>query len=77
MAKKPNIHVTPQGNGQKGWKAAPAGGGAGSNHRTQAAAIKAGTKAAKSNSSELKIHGRNGQIRESNSHGNDQHPPKG
>ena len=34
MAKKPNIHVTPKGNGQSGWKATPAGGGAGTNHRT-------------------------------------------
>ena len=77
MAKKPNIHVTPKGNGQSGWKATPAGGGAGTNHRTQAAAIKAATRVAKANQSEVVIHRPSGQIRDSNSHGNDPHPPKG
>ena len=46
-------------------------------HETQADAIKAGTKIAQNQKTELYIHGRDGRIRERNSYGNDPHPPKG
>lgn len=44
---------------------------------TQAEAIAIAREIAKNQQSELVIHGRNGQIREKNSHGNDNFPPKG
>jgi len=47
-----------------------------SQHDTQAAAIKAGQQAAKSNQSELVIHRRDGTIRDSDSYGKDPNPPK-
>jgi uncharacterized protein YdaT len=43
----------------------------------QSDAIKFATKIAKNNNSEMFIHGRNGQIRERNSYGNDPFPPEG
>ncbi len=45
--------------------------------KTQNEAINIGKEIAKNQNSELFIHGRNGQIRERNSYGNDPHPPKG
>ena len=48
-----------------------------STHRTQAAAWKATQSAAKGTKGEAYLHGRNGQIRERNTYGNDPHPPKG
>ena len=44
---------------------------------TQRDAIAYGRQQAINQSSELLIHGQNGQIRERNSYGNDPHPPKG
>lgn len=44
---------------------------------TQKEAIKIATGIAKNQGAELFIHGRDGQIRERNSHGNDNFPPKG
>jgi len=44
---------------------------------TQQEAIDAAREIAKNQGSELFIHGRNGQIRERDSHGHDPHPPKG
>lgn len=41
----------------------------------QSTAIERGKQIAKNNESELLIHGRNGQIRERNSYGNDPFPP--
>lgn len=46
-------------------------------HSTQADAIEAARTIARNQESELFIHGRDGQIRERNSYGNDPHPPKG
>ena len=46
-------------------------------HKTQFEAINAGKAIAKNQKSELKIHGNNGKIRESNSYGHDPFPPKG
>ncbi|MCG6267945.1 MULTISPECIES: DUF2188 domain-containing protein [Vibrio] len=48
-----------------------------SRHETQAEAVKAAREIAKHQESELFVHGRNGQIRERDSYGNDPFPPKG
>ena len=47
-----------------------------SSHRTQGAAIKAGTATAKREKTELTILRPNGQIRDRDSYGNDPYPPK-
>lgn len=47
------------------------------NVSTQQEAIEIGRNVAKNNSSELLIHGVNGKIRDKNSYGNDNNPPKG
>jgi hypothetical protein len=70
-----NQHVVPH---QKGWAVKGAGNGkATSLHNTQQAAIDSARNIAKNQESELLIHGRNGQIRERDSYGNDDFPPKG
>ena len=73
MARK-NVHVVPAGNGwavkQEG-RPTPI-----SNHRTQAAAADAARPVARRNASEVVIHRPDGTIRNSNSHGNDPHPPR-
>lgn len=46
-------------------------------HQTQREAIEQARTIAQNQGSELLIHGRNGQIRERDSHGHDPHPPKG
>jgi hypothetical protein len=74
MAKK-NQHVVPHANG---WAVKGAG-----NAKatvvvdTQKEAIQIGKEIAQNQQSELIIHGTGGQIREKNSYGNDNHPPKG
>ena len=74
MTKK-NQHVVPH---PKGWAVKSAGASrAGSIHPTQAAAIQSARQSAITNKSEMFIHGRNGQIRERNTYGNDPYPPKG
>ncbi|QWE98229.1 MULTISPECIES: DUF2188 domain-containing protein [unclassified Cupriavidus] len=64
-----NIHVVPAG--EQGWAVEAAGGGRRETFDTQEAAIQAGTERAKADKVELLIHGRDGQIRERNSFGND------
>lgn len=72
---KRNQHVVPH---DRGWAVQGAGAGrATSVHPTQQAAIDAARDIARNQGSELLIHGRNGQIRARDSHGNDPHPPKG
>lgn len=44
---------------------------------TQKEAIEIGKGVAKNNSSELLIHGKDGKIRDKDSYGNDNYPPKG
>lgn len=44
---------------------------------TQREAIERGREIARNQGSELLVHGRNGQIRERDSHGSDAFPPKG
>lgn len=75
MGKK-NQHVTPNGNGK--WQVKGAGNQkATSLHATQASAEAAAKTIAQKQGTELFIHGRNGQIRERNSYGNDPYPPRG
>lgn len=71
-----NYHVTPHPEG--GWQVK------GENNQratkrthTQAEAIKFAREITRQQSSELIIHGTNGQIRSKDSHGNDSYPPKG
>lgn len=72
---KRNQHVVPHDNG---WAVRSAGSRrASSIHSTQDEAISAGREIARNQRSELFIHGRNGQIRERDSYGNDPFPPKG
>ncbi len=74
MAKR-NQHVVPH---DRGWAIKPAGGErASSVHDTQREAIDRGREVACNQGTELFIHGRNGQIRGRDSHGNDPYPPKG
>ena len=70
-----NQHVVPKGNQ---WAVKGEG-----NHRntaickTQKDAINKARQISQNQDSELIIHGRNGQIRERDSHGHDPYPPKG
>jgi len=73
MAKK-DYHVVPQG---KEWAVKREGAErASSKHTTQVDAIVAGKQLAKQHKTELVIHRPNGQIRDSDSYGNDPNPPK-
>ena len=75
MAKQ-GQHVVRSSSG--GWAVKKAGSSrASSVHDTQAEAIKAATRIAQNQKTELYIHGRDGRIRERSSYGNDPHPPKG
>jgi Uncharacterized protein conserved in bacteria (DUF2188) len=70
-----NQHVVPHGDG---WAVRGEGNErATSVHRTQSEATDAARQIATNQRSEVLIHGRNGQIRERNSYGNDPCPPKG
>ena len=70
-----NQHVVPHANG---WAVQGAGNGrATAVHSTQAEATAHARSIAQNQQSELLIHGRNGQIRERDSYGNDPYPPKG
>jgi hypothetical protein len=72
---KRNQHVVPHDNG---WAVRGARSQrATSVHSTQREAIDAGRSISQNQQSELLIHGRNGQIRARDSHGNDPYPPKG
>ncbi len=69
MSKGKNQHVTPH---QDGWQVKGAGNSkATAVTKTQKEAIDIATGIAKNQSSELLIHGRNGQIRQKDSFGND------
>jgi len=73
MAKK-DYHVVPQG---EGWAVKREGSDrASSLHETQREAIQDGKRLAQTNKTELVIHRPNGQIRDSDSYGNDPVPPK-
>jgi Uncharacterized protein conserved in bacteria (DUF2188) len=75
MAKGKNQHVVPHGND---WAIK----GAGNNKYTQivptqSLAISFAKEIAKNQESELFIHNRQGKIRERNTYGNDENPPRG
>lgn len=71
-----NQHVVPRDDGT--WAVRGAGNSRDtSRHDTQAEAATAARRIAQNQGSELLIHGRNGQIRERDSHGNDPYPPTG
>lgn len=72
---KRNQHIVPQGDG---WAVK----GAGANRatvvvNTQKEAIDRAREIARNQGTEVLIHGRDGRIRERDSHGNDPFPPKG
>lgn len=70
-----NQHVVPHANG---WAVQGAGNSrATAVHPAQAQATAHARSIAQNQQSELLIHGRNGQIRERDSYGNDPYPPKG
>jgi len=72
---KRNQHVVPHNDG---WAVRGAGASrATSVHQTQSKAISEARGIARNQGSELLIHGRNGQIRERDSHGHDPFPPRG
>lgn len=75
MSKKEDVHTVPHENGWANVR--PGGERASSVHTTQAEAIERGREIAQNSGGEHVIHGRDGRIRESNSYGNDPHPPKG
>ena len=73
--KKPNVHVVPR-DGE--WAVRREGAQRDSSHHgTQSEAINAARNTAQREGTELFVHGRNGQIRERDSHGHDPCPPKG
>lgn len=75
MPRNRNQHVVPH---PDGWAVRAAGGRRPSSVQpTQAEAVDRGRTIAQNQSTELFIHGRNGRIRERDSHGHDPHPPKG
>lgn len=71
-----NQHVTPHPDG--GWQIKGEGNSPATKRtETQQEAIDIAREISRNQQSELIIHGRNGQIRERDSHGNDPYPPKG
>lgn len=74
MTKKRDIHVVPH---KDGWATRREGAErAGSVHDTQRQAQDAARETAKRDRVEVVTHGRDGRIRDSDSYGNDPHPPK-
>ncbi len=72
---KRNQHIVPH---DDGWAVRGAGSQrATSLHRTQQEAIDTAREIARNQGTELFVHGRDGRIRERDSHGNDPFPPKG
>lgn len=73
-SKKP-VHVVPH---EDGWAVEREGAQrASSIHSTQVEAEQAGRATARSDQTEFFLHGKNGQIRERDSYGNDPYPPPG
>lgn len=76
MAEGRNQHVTPHPNG--GWQVKGAGTSRATvRTRTQVAAVDIAREIARNQKTECVIHGRNGQIREKDSYGNDSFHPHG
>jgi len=75
MSRK-SIHVVPNNN-QGGWNVKKGGARRASVHtETKAEAVKMGRVISQRAGSELVIHGKDGKIQRSDSHGNDPCPPK-
>ncbi len=75
MPRKPSQHIVPH---KDGWAVKKGGASrAAAVTETQQEAIDKGIEIAKSQGTELVIHGKDGKIREKNSYGNDPFPPKG
>ena len=69
-------HVVHNSNG--GWDVKRGGGKRSSGHyETKQQAVNAGRQVSRNQKTELVIHGMNGRIQSSDSHGNDPCPPKG
>ncbi|OIR46063.1 hypothetical protein BJP08_00165 [Corynebacterium sp. NML140438] len=76
MGNRNTVHVTP--NGGNGWRVASGGSKrAAGIFDTKAEAMKRGIEIAKNKGAEFYSHGRNGQIQNRNSYGNDPFPPRG
>ncbi len=74
MTKRRNQHVVPH---DGSWAVRAEGASrVTSTHNTQREAIDRAREIARNQESELLVHGRNGQIRERDSHGHDPFPPK-
>lgn len=72
---KRNQHIVPH---RDGWAVKGEGAErAPSVHRTQQAAIERGRELARQSKIEVFVHGRDGRIRERDSHGRDPFPPRG
>jgi hypothetical protein len=75
MPKQGDVHVVP---GDKGWRVEVEGSGRPrSTHKTQSEATTAARTIARSNKSELLIHGRNGRVRDRSTYGHDPRRTKG
>ncbi|MCX6433181.1 MAG: DUF2188 domain-containing protein [Actinobacteria bacterium] len=75
VAKK-DVHVTPDGDG--GWKVMrEEAQRASSLHGTQAQAATEGRRLARQDHVEFNLHDKKGRVREKDSYGNDNYPPKG
>ena len=75
MPTRKNVHVVPH---DDHWDVMREGASrASSVHKTQEEAFEAGRETAKRSHGEVFLHGRDGQIRERNTYGNDPNPPKG
>jgi hypothetical protein len=69
-------HVVPNING--GWDIRRGGGERSSGHfEVKSAAVDRAREISRNQSTELRIHNRDGRIAESDSHGRDRYPPKG
>lgn len=77
MSKGPKTHhVVPNSDG--GWDVKKGGASrASSHHDTKRDAIDRGREISRNQSTEFRIHNKDGRIASSDSHGNDPHPPKG
>ena len=77
MSKKPNTHhVVPNPAG--GWDVKRSGTNrVSSHHDTKRDAIDRGREISRNQSTELRIHNKDGRIGSSDSHGGDSYPPKG
>jgi hypothetical protein len=74
MSTKKDVHVVPHADG---WAVKIEGNGrASSVHNTKSDALDAGRERAKQDHVEVVIHNKNGRISDSDSYGNDPHPPK-